>query len=61
MMKITKDLSSETRDMTEKTVIEASLEEDQVKEYIKVALEEIKASKNPKSPYLSIYRMANIY
>jgi len=48
-MKITKDLSSETRDMTEKTGIEASLEEDEVKEYIKVALEEIKASKNPKS------------
>jgi hypothetical protein len=49
VMKITKDLSNETRDMTEKTGIEASLEEDEVKEYIKVALEEIKASKNPKS------------
>lgn len=47
VMKITKNLSSETDPMMEAN-IKPSLEEDDIKEYMKLALEEIKASKkNP--------------
>jgi hypothetical protein len=47
VMKITKNLSSETDPIMEAN-IKPSLEDDEIKEYMKLTLEEIKASKkNP--------------